>query len=114
ITATDGVSYIVNVDDDNAWDRLARRADRFDPDEPLGTSPTLVIAHQLRDAGRYRGATETPVAGSDDRGQETSSCTDAGTAADTLNGGPRAGAAPARNLAGGPIATNKADELPSL
>jgi hypothetical protein len=119
ITATDGISYIVNVDDDDAWDRFGLNADRFKSGDPLGTSPTLVIPHQLRDAGRYRGATETPVASTtmvvaDDRGEKPPSCSDLGPVPETIIGGPRATSGPARNLSNGPIAASKADELPGL
>lgn len=120
ITATSGVSYIVNVDDDDAWDRFGDvPADQFRDADPLGTSPTLIIPHQLRDAGKYRGATETPVASSatvaaDDRGQDVPSCSDLGPVPETIIGGPRATAGPVRNLSSGPIAAGKADELPGL
>jgi hypothetical protein len=113
ITATNGGSFVVNVDDDNAFDKAGITADAFKPGEPLGTQPVLVIAHQLRDAGRYRGATAPPVAGGDDRGEDPPACTDTGPA-DALIAGPRATTEPAHNLNNGPIATTKADELPDL
>jgi hypothetical protein len=113
ITATNGGSFVVNVDDDNAFSKSGLLADQFNPAEPLGTQPVLVIPHQLRDAGRYRGATATPVAGGDDRGEDPPRCIDAGPA-DALVGGPRATTEPVHTLNNGPIATTKADELPDL
>jgi hypothetical protein len=115
VTATSGASFIVNVDDDNAWDRNASMADQFDPREPLGTQPSLIIAHQLRDVVRYRGATETPSPGIDDRGKFSPACSDLGPPPEALFGGPRITSPPTRNLGSlSPVATNKAEELPGL
>jgi hypothetical protein len=113
ITSSNGPSFVVNVDDDNARDREGDLADRFNDTDKLGTQLALVIPHQLRDAGRYRGATATPVAGGDDRGENPPQCLDPGPA-DQLVAGPRSTTAPTQNLFGGPIATNKVDELPDL
>lgn len=117
VTATNGASYVVNVDDDDVFDRFSITADRFSPNDPLGTQPTLVIPHQLRDSARYRGATAIPVPSTqtmltDDRGQDAPACGDLSPPVDI--GGPRATAEPARNLNGGPVAASKAGELPSL
>jgi hypothetical protein len=117
VTATNGFSYVVNVDDDDVFDKNSVTADRFNANDPIGTQGILVIPHQLRDGGRYRGATETPATSTtttlaDDRGQEAPACSDVGPAAEIA--GPRATTEPVRNLNAGPIATNKAGELPSL
>jgi hypothetical protein len=115
ITATSGASFVVNVDDDDAWDRFAERADQFNPREPLGTQASLVIAHQLRDAIRYRGALESIDAGVDDRGELSPACSDLGPGPEALFGGPRVTAPPSRNLGNlPPVASNKAEELPGL
>jgi hypothetical protein len=115
LTSTNGSTFVVNVDDDNASDREGDRADRFNDAEELGTQPVLVIPHQLRDAGRYRGATSTPtnLATGDDRGRSLPLCSDAGPA-DSLVAGARGTTAPTQNLDVGPIATNKVGELPVL
>src|SRR6185436_14305196 len=50
----------------------------------------------------------------DDRGENPPACNAPSPSAEVPVGGPRATAEPARNLNGGPIASNKAGELPSL
>ena len=54
ITSTNGLSFVVNVDDDIAVDAFAAAT-------PQETSPALVIAHQLRDNAAKLSAIGTPL-----------------------------------------------------
>lgn len=99
ITATDGQAFVVNVDDD---DNPA--ADTFDGSQPQLTAPVLVMAHQLRDtvASRDVGAESSPM---------IPSCLVLGVAGSS---GPRATTPPLTFTVGGPIATSKVFELPTI
>lgn len=112
ITATGGLSYVVNVDDDLA-------VDTFVAATPQETAPALVIPHQLRDfasklsaIGPFRPEVDGDVIGA-------RSCSDLGPAPDTgagVVGGPRSTSPPVRNVIPGPgsVSSTKVAELPSL
>lgn len=107
ITATNGATFILNVDDDDY-------PDFEDPGAPLEVQLPLAIAHQLRDAlpeRNLRALIEesegvfSPICdtfGPDPDGQAGNS------------GGPRTTATPTRNIPSGAIAPEKAPELPFL
>jgi len=105
VTASNGQTFVVNVDDDNNSD-----SDFFDQTEPQLTAPTLIIAHQLRDSITGRDAVDE-VAGAGSGSGSVPSCLGLGTA--TL-GGPHTTTAPTQITIGGPIAASKVTELPTL
>ncbi|HEX4416820.1 MAG TPA: hypothetical protein VH165_02925 [Kofleriaceae bacterium] len=110
ITTVGGGTFIANVDDDNG-------PDIYDPTEPQGTAPVLVMAHQLRDniSNPGLGATTTETA-SDGTTVTVPSCVSLGVA---NSGGPRTSTPPepsttAATAAFGITAASKVGELPSL
>src|SRR5262249_45086705 len=87
--------------------------DKFEPTKPQETAPTLVMAHQLRDALSERGAVNETLTNEHDRLCKPSDpdASLGGTGA----GGPRAVAAPVDNVVtGAPVSPVKVPELPSL
>ena len=114
ITASNGASFVVNVDDDNNED-VNGNGDLFHQSSPQLTAPTLVMAHQLRDNVLDR---DTDASTKVNAGETAPpSCTDPGLSPDVNGGntaGPRATTAPARNVTGGPVAGVKVTELPIL
>jgi hypothetical protein len=114
IAASNGASFVVNVDDDSNAE-VNGNGDLFQQSAPQLTAPTLIIAHQLRDNVVDRGG----VASTKVNAGETPkpSCLDPGPNADVTGGnaaGPRSTTAPARNVTGGPVAGAKVAELPLL
>jgi hypothetical protein len=108
ITATNGETFVVNIDDDKGLDA-------FRSSDPLNTMPALVMAHQLRDAFSKRGlSAERPNADPTLPNEAMCKLIDPDLAFGGLGaGGPRA-TAPTPIVAGGPIATAKVPELPAL
>ncbi|MDB4956326.1 MAG: hypothetical protein JWO36_3895 [Myxococcales bacterium] len=107
ITAADGSSYVVNIDDD-------ANADTTIPSDPIRTNIPLVIAHQLRDGLPDRGAVATLL---DANSVVQPLCETNGPDPDATGGnsaGPRATAPPTRSFPSGNIATEKSAELPSI
>ncbi len=102
ITAANGLSYVLNIDDDDY-------SDFVEPVNPLATQIPLTIAHQLRDDIPTRGllAEENGRFVCDDPGPDTSS---AGNTA----GGPRLVGNIARNVPSGILASEKTGGLPSI
>ncbi len=105
ITASNGQTFVVNVDDDDNTD-----SDFFDTTRPQLTAPTLIIAHQLRDSVGARDTVDEGT-GTGSGSGSVPSCLGLGTA--TI-GGPHATTAPTQVTIAGPIATSKAAELPTL
>ena len=106
ITASNGASFVLNVDDDDA-------PDFENAGDPLEVQLPLVIAHQLRDAlpaRDLRAQTET-------EGMLKPICDTNGPDPDAQGehpGGPRATTAPTRNVPAGTIAAEKVQILPGL
>jgi hypothetical protein len=105
ITATNGGTFVVNVDDDDNTD-----ADIFTSSNPQLTAPVLIMAHQLRDtvATRDVGAVLTAATTT---APAVPSCLTLGVQG---SGGPRATTPPAMLTSGGPIAATKLLELPTI
>ncbi len=107
ITSTSGVTFVVNVDDDN-FDDL------FEPGRPLIAPIPLAIAHQLRDTipARERLSQATtgmpPVTSPD--------CLKNGEfdTAGTAIAGPRASTPPIRTVLAGAFAPEKVTQLPGI
>jgi hypothetical protein len=111
ITAANGASFVVNVDDDNN----PVNTDLFQSSAPQFTAPTLTIAHQLRDNGLDRGA--VTITNPAMEGSSEHSCLDFGPgpgAGGASVAGPRSTTVPVRTVVGGPVADNKVPELPGL
>ncbi len=108
ITATNGDSFLFNINDDNYGDSVI-------PSEPLEVQIPLAIAHQLRDALPSRDALSTTVTTA---GQTVPVCASEGPDPDALAGsdidGPREVDPPVRNNTTGFIGANKLAELPSI
>ena len=106
ITASDGHTYVLNINDDN-------QADTVDPASPIGTAIPLDIANQLRDSIPQRGLVAEQMVGS----AEQPICDTAGpdpTAAAGNQGGPRATAKPVIVVPPGTFSAAKVDQLPSI
>jgi hypothetical protein len=109
ITAANGETFVVNIDDDFA-------PDAFRSSDPLNTMPALVMAHQLRDAFSKRGlSAERPNADPTLPNEAMCKLVDPDLAFGGPGaGGPRATSAPVPIVTGGPISTAKVPELPTL
>jgi len=116
VTASNGQSFVVDVDDDNnAVD------DHFVSSQPETTAPTLVIAHQLRDGVSARDAVPTatisepnPTDPTHPLQVEVPVC-NAFTPNVAGTGGPHAIADPTNNVVvGSLVSVAKAQELPSI
>jgi len=116
ITAANGLSYILNVDDDDF-------ADYVEPATPLATQIPLTIPHQLRDAIPDRGlkAEKAVQEGVNNDGTPKivfkAVCDDAGPDPDSTGanaGGPRLTGNIARTIPTGVVASEKAGGLPSI
>ena len=106
ITAANGATFVLNVDDDDYADfkNLAAPLDAYTP---------LTIAHQLRDAIPDRRSISENVTNE----VHTPLCDPAGPNPDAQTGnsaGPRATAAPSRNVPSGNFAAEKVPELPLI
>lgn len=114
VTASNGQTFVVNVDDDNNTDN-----DFFDQTEPQLTAPTLIIAHQLRDSVVSRDAFPTATIPDPTDPNHTNTIVVPVCNAFAPNtpgtGGPHATAAPTNNvIAGLPVSVAKIGELPSI
>jgi len=110
ITATNGATFVLNVDDDDYPDFEIVGA-------PLQAAMPLAIAHQLRDGipGRHLVAEEELTV--DEQTMTVPDCDNFGPDPDGVGGnagGPRATTNPSRNTGTGQIAAEKAGQLPSL
>lgn len=107
ITATNGGSFVFNIDDDNY-------ADFEFPTAPLDVWMPLAIAHQIRDNLEIRELTNR-VTQTDN--SVLTYCEDSGPDPDSQAGNygsPRATASPSRNVPSGFIAAEKVTELPYI
>lgn len=106
ITAANGATYVLNVDDDDF-------ADYVDSNNPVATPIPLDIANQLRDGLPTRGAVaealvdnvEVPICGTDGPDPD---------AATGNSGGPRLVGAPTRKIPDATLALEKIGALPSV
>lgn len=106
VTATDGRSFVVNVDNDDY-------ADFRNPALPLEAQLPLALPHQLRDALSQRNLKATTEV----EGQEKPICDTFGPDPDAQSGnygGPRVASSPSRNVPSGNIAAEKVAELPAI
>lgn len=106
ITATTGLTYVVNIDDDDF-------ADFVDSKNPVATPVPLAIAHQLRDGVPSRGALAETVVD----GLAVPSCNTDGPDPDATtgnSGGPRLVGSPTRRVPAGTLAAEKVGALPSI
>lgn len=100
VTAANGVTAIVNIDDDNYGDTVNTK-------EPFLTQIPLAIAHQLRDA----------IPDRDEADLNHDLCDQAGPDPDSQNGnsaGPRSPTPPVENIPTNTVAAAKANELPFI
>ena len=107
ITAANGATYVVNVDNDDF-------ADFVDPTNPIGTQLPLDIAHQLRDSIPFRGLLATTT---DAHNKVTPICDTNGPDPDATTGhegGARSTDYPGRVLPTSSIANEKVLALPSI
>lgn len=107
ITATNGGSFVFNVDDDDY-------ADVRNPGLPLETQLPLALPHQLRDAIPLRSLKATTE---DANGVVTPICDTLGPDPDAQSGnlgGARSTGSPTRNVPAGTIAPEKVPELPYI
>ncbi len=103
ITATSGITYVANIDDDNY-------NDTHNSASPLASQLALAMPHQLRDAVSRRDAIAATTATvpeplCDDTGPLTS---------DGIEGGPRAERVPTSFVTSAEIANNKGFHMPYL
>jgi hypothetical protein len=105
VTAANGATFVVNVDDDDA-------PDLFDVAHPVSTPLPDLIAHQLRDGIPDRGELATSVVD----GVTKPLCDDAGPIDSSGNpfGGPRSTTPPTRGVPSGSFAAEKVTQLPIL
>lgn len=106
ITATDGRTFVLNVDDDD-------HADFENPALPLKVSLPLAIAHQLRDALSNRDLRATTL----EMGVEKPICDTTGPDPDSQQGnfgGPRSVGNPSRTVPSAVIAAEKVAGLPTI
>jgi hypothetical protein len=113
VTAANGQTYIVNVDNDDRPDFVTP----MDPNDAtineLSTAVPLVIPHQLRDAVAQRSLLNTELVD----GQTRVLCDDPGPDPDSQGGnigGPRSFGNPGRAVPAGTIAPEKTGGLPSI
>nr|MBA3462001.1 hypothetical protein [Deltaproteobacteria bacterium] len=107
ITASDGRTFVLNVDDDDALDIET-------PGLPLKVSLPLAIAHQLRDAIDDRELTNVVV---QENMPPKTFCDTNGPDPDAQSGnlgGPRSAGTPSRTVPAGVIAAEKVGALPTL
>ncbi|MBA3821159.1 MAG: hypothetical protein H0X17_19905, partial [Deltaproteobacteria bacterium] len=105
VSAVNGATFIVNIDDDDY-------PDQFDPTRPLSVPVTLALPHQVRDAVFDRGRLSTETVD----GETTNLCDNAGPTLSNggVEGGPRATTPPARNFPPGSYSPVKQTQLPNL
>lgn len=105
VTALNGASFVVNVDDDDY-------PDQFDPTRPLAVPVPLSLPHGLRDAVVDRGRLATQVV----EGEIQKLCEFNGPTLSNggVEGGPRAATSPSRNVAQGAYALEKLTQLPGI
>ena len=110
VTAANGHTYVVNIDDDNQPDVVNTSSPN-----PLGTVIPLDIAHQLRDNIPSRGDI-AQAADPTDPMKEDPVCDVARVDPNSgpATGGPSATQAPTLVLPTGTLAAEKADQLPSV
>lgn len=103
IGASNGATFLANIDDDD-------NRDLFEPDSPLFSPVPDIIAHQLRDAISQRFLTAV------DDEQDLPICDVAGPsdASGIVVGGPRTTTNPQRNVPSGVFAPEKVTELPGI
>jgi hypothetical protein len=110
ITATNGGSFVINIDDDS-------HSDTFSSGAPLTTAIPFDIAHQLRDAIEDRGRTNftpgDPTATPPVKDARTCKDFNPNDGRDPL-GGPRITNNPVRTASGSQIAADKVTELPNI
>lgn len=112
VTASNGSTFVVNIDDDD-------HVDLFDTSKPLGSQLPLDIAHQLRDSvpGRDLLATIPDPSADPASGKTLPICDTLGPDPDASggnSGGPRIPASPARSVPIGQLASTKFLSLPYL
>ena len=110
ISATNGGSFVFNVDDDDY-------ADFEQPLAPLDVWMPLAVAHQIRDGLPERNLTNRATEDVDGRPVEKTFCNYTGPDPDSQagnSGGPRSTAAPTRNVPTGFVAPEKVQELPYI
>jgi hypothetical protein len=102
ITAANGLTFVVNIDDDDYPDYV-------EPSNPLATQIPLVVPHQLRDNVQLRGLLAEDAAGfvCDDAGPDPD-------ASGAQKGGPRLTGSIQRTVPTGTLATEKFGGLPSI
>ena len=121
ITASNGQSFIFNIDDDAAADVVDNdvSGDTVENANPIGTQIPLIIPHQLRDDIANRGLLARVQAGEDANKNPLYDfvCDDPGPDPDTTGGnigGPRLAGNIQRNVPAGTVAVEKTGGLPSL
>ncbi|MGN6106374.1 MAG: hypothetical protein ACTHU0_14810, partial [Kofleriaceae bacterium] len=105
VSASNGVTFVVNIDDD-------AYPDLFEPSRPLITPVSNAVAHQIRDVGEERGELAERTVESEVRPLCDSNGTT--TSNGVPRGGPHASTTPARNVATGTYAPEKITQLPAL
>lgn len=108
VSASNGLTFVLNVDDD-------AYPDLFEPSRPLLTPISNAIAHQIRDVGKGR-ENLAEVTYVENEVQVTKRlCDSNGTTENgAAVGGPHASTTPARNVASGTYAPEKIIQLPGL
>lgn len=96
ITASTGVVFLANVDDDYVPDSVSTTAGKA-----IATSPVLVMAHQLRD-------------NLSDRDNPPKDCTSVDGVGGALTGGPRLNAVPVQQFITGTLFDDLDNQLPRL
>ncbi len=113
VSSTTGLTYVINIDDDNF-------RDLYESNRPLLTPIPLAISHQLRDSVLARGTLATRFKDADDNPDtdptEERVCNNNGDidASGNFFGGPRASTPPIRNVANGAYGAEKVTQLPSI
>jgi hypothetical protein len=103
ITSSTGAVFVVNIDDDYA-------PDSYDPSNPTGTAPALVMPHQLRDNFTNRGAGPRDA----NNNLLCQALDPLSTAGGATAGGPRPTAAPIQSSPTNTYTTDFNGELPRL
>lgn len=112
ITATNGGSFVFNVDDD-VYPDSRRKTDPLD----LPALMPLAMAHQIRDALPQRAVTKRATVRENNADVTKTFCETPGPDPDSQAGnagGPRSVNAPTRNVPSGNIAAEKLQELPYI
>jgi hypothetical protein len=109
ITASSGAIFVANVDDDYVLDN-------FDPapDRALGSSPVLVMAHQLRDSMSKRDAAAKDCTSTDPPGVQSTTDPNANDPGGAAEGGPRLTAPPIQQTAPSTLFDDLDSQLPRL